>query len=214
MLGRVGAARSRGCGGHTLGGLAGSHAGRRAHCGQGRWGLQARPRRRPVRTRRCYRGWGRGRSCGGGSWRRRRLAAAAPQVLRAGISRDSPDPPLFEGSGAPRVRLRRDVHGHIWEAGSPNMARPAGRTRSDVKPPTRDRGAPRSRTPAPSPTPAPWAPRPRESLGLGPPLRAPRPGLLRSSQHCPRLFPPPSPLLPEPEAAGPYRAVPNKALPK
>lgn len=31
---------------------------------------------------------------------------------------------------------------------------------------------------------------------------------------CPRPFPPPAPLRPAPEAAGPYRATPNKALPK
>lgn len=146
---------------------------------------------------------------------RRQLAvAAAPQVLRAGISRDSPDPLLFEGSGTPWARLRRDVHGHIWEAGSPNMARPAGGTRSDVKPPIPQLWAPPSRTSAPAQTPAPWAPRIRESLGLKPRQGTPGLRLLWSSQHCPRLFPPPSSLLPEPEAARPYLAVPNKALPK
>lgn len=131
----------------------------------------------------------------GGSWRRRWLAAAAaPQVLRAGISRDSPDPPLFEGSGTARARLRRDVHGRIWEAGSPNMARPAGRTRSDVKPLVRDGWAPPSRTPGPTPPPAPWDPKPRESLRLRPQLGTPGPKLSRSSRRCPRLFPPPSSL--------------------
>lgn len=94
------------------------------------------------------------------------------------------------------------------------MARPAGRTRSDVKPPIPELWAPPSSTLAPEPTPAPWAPRPRESLGPKPPLRTPGPRLLRSSQRYPRLFPPPSSLLPEPEAAGPYQAVPNKVLPK
>ena len=34
--------------GTPLGGLARSHAGRGAHCGERRWGLPARPRRRPV----------------------------------------------------------------------------------------------------------------------------------------------------------------------
>lgn len=94
------------------------------------------------------------------------------------------------------------------------MARPAGRTRSDVKPLGRDGWAPPSRTPGPTPPPAPWEPKPRESLRLTPHLGTPGLKRSRSSRRCPRLFPPPSPLLPEPEAAGPYRAAPNKALPK
>lgn len=94
------------------------------------------------------------------------------------------------------------------------MARPAGRTQSDVKPPILELWAPPSLTPAPARTPGPWASRLRESLGLKPQLGTPGLRLPRSSQPCPRLFPPPSSLLPEPEAAGPYLAVPNKALPK
>lgn len=94
------------------------------------------------------------------------------------------------------------------------MARPARRTRSDVKPPSRERWAPPSRIPGPARAPAPWAPRHQESLGLKPHLGTPGPKLLRSSRLCPRPFPPPSSLLPEPEAAGPYRAAPNKALTK
>lgn len=58
------------------------------------------------------------------------------------------------------------------------MARPAGRTRSDVKPLVRDGWAPPSRTPGPTPPPAPWEPKPRESLRLTPHLGTP--GLKRS----------------------------------
>lgn len=53
------------------------------------------------------------------------------------------------------------------------MARPAGRTRSDVKTPIRERWAPASHTPGPSPAHAPWAPRTQENLRLQPQLGTP-----------------------------------------
>lgn len=65
------------------------------------------------------------------------------------------------------------------------MARPAGRTRSDVKPPIRERWAPLSRTPAPASTPAPWAPKPRESLGLKLSCGLPDPGCSRVPSVAP-----------------------------
>lgn len=217
MSGRVGAARGWSCGGQ-LRGPGRVTCGARGTLRSAQVGTPTRPGRGRAWTRRGCGGWDRGRSCGGGSWLRRRMAAAAPQVLRAGISRGSPDPPLFEGSGTARARLRRDVHGHIWEAGSPNMAGPAGRTRSDVKPPIRQRLAPPSCTLGPGPAPASQVPRLRGSLELELPPGPPGPAPLRSSRVAPAppsaLFPPPSSLLPEPETAGPYRATPNKALPK
>lgn len=53
------------------------------------------------------------------------------------------------------------------------MARPAGRTRSDVKHPIPERWAPLSRTPGLAPAPAPRALRPPESLRLKQQLETP-----------------------------------------
>lgn len=89
------------------------------------------------------------------------------------------------------------------------MARPAGRTQNDVKPPIPERWAQLSRTPGLAPAPAPRAPRPQESLRLKQQLGTPGLKLRQSFRLCPRPFPPPSSLLPEPEAARPYRAAPN-----
>lgn len=89
------------------------------------------------------------------------------------------------------------------------MARPAGRTRSDVKPPIPERWAPLSRAPGLAPALAPRGPSPQESLRLKQQLGTRGLKLPQSSRLCPRPFPPPSSLLPEPEAARPYRAAPN-----